>query len=235
MPCDSDDLPIYKVDDFAYTVLAQQIQSAPGVGQVASPASRTSPSASAPTRRRWRRTASASRRSARAIATATTNQAKGTLESRYQSLTLDANDQLFGASGYRDIIVAFRNGAPVKIRDIADVVDGARMPRSGAWYNGKKAEMLLVFRQPGANTTRIVDQVRAMMPQLQILAAEVDACRPDIRPLAGDRRVDRRREVHPDAHHRPGGHGDFPLPAALLGDRHPLGRRAAGARSAPSP
>ena len=101
-----------------------------------------------------------------AIATATTNQAKGTLESRFQSLTLDANDQLFGAAGYRDIIVAFRNGAPVKIRDIADVVDGARMPRTGAWYNGKKAEVLLIFRQPGANTTRIVDQVRAMMPQL---------------------------------------------------------------------
>ena len=102
-----------------------------------------------------------------AIATATTNQAKGTLESRYQSLTLDANDQLFGASGYRDIIVAFRNGAPVKIRDIADVVDGARMPRSGAWYNGKKAEILLVYRQPGANATKIVDQIRAMMPQLK--------------------------------------------------------------------
>ena len=162
----SDDLPIYKVDDFAYTILAQQIQSAPGVGQVAIAGQqdfavriRANPAALAAHGIGLEEIRGA-------IATATTNQAKGTLESKYQSLTLDANDQLFGASGYRDIIVAFRNGAPVKIRDIADVVDGARMPRSGAWYNGKKAEILLVYRQPGANATRIVDQVRAMMPQL---------------------------------------------------------------------
>ena len=162
----SDDLPMYKVDDFAYTVLAQQIQSVSGVGQVIIAGQqdfavrvRANPAALAAHGIGLEEVRAA-------IATATTNQAKGTLESRFQSLTLDANDQLFGAAGYRDIIVAFRNGAPVKIRDIADVVDGARMPRTGAWYNGKKAEVLLVFRQPGANTTRIVDQVRAMMPQL---------------------------------------------------------------------
>ena len=162
----SDDLPIYKVDDFAYTILAQQIQSVPGVGQVAIAGQqdfavriRANPAALAAHGIGLEEVRAA-------IATATTNQAKGTLESSFQSLTLDANDQLFGAAGYRDIIVAFRNGAPVKIRDIADVVDGARMPRSGAWYNGRKSEIVLVYRQPGANTTRIVDQVRAMMPQL---------------------------------------------------------------------
>ena len=162
----SDDLPMYKVDDFAYTVLAQQIQSVSGVGQVIIAGQqdfavriRANPAALAAHGIGLEEVRAA-------IATATTNQAKGTLESRFQSLTLDANDQLFGAAGYRDIIVAFRNGAPVKIRDIADVVDGARMPRTGAWYNGKKAEVLLIFRQPGANTTKIVDQVRAMMPQL---------------------------------------------------------------------
>ncbi|HEY6715457.1 MAG TPA: efflux RND transporter permease subunit, partial [Reyranella sp.] len=162
----SDDLPIYKVDDFAYSILAQQIQSVSGVGQVAIAGQqdfavrvRANPAALAAHGIGLEEVRAA-------IATATTNQAKGTLESKFQSLTLDVNDQLFGAAGYRDIIVAFRNGAPVKIRDIADVVDGARMPRSGAWYNGRKAEILLVYRQPGTNTTRIVDQVRAMMPQL---------------------------------------------------------------------
>jgi multidrug efflux pump subunit AcrB len=162
----SDELPIYKVDDFAYTILAQQIQSAPGVGQVAIAGQqdfavriRANPAALAAHGIGLEEIRGA-------IATATTNQAKGTLESKYQSLTLDANDQLFGAAGYRDIIVAFRNGAPVKIRDIADVVDGARMPRSAAYHNGRKSEILLVYRQPGANATRIVDQVRAMMPQL---------------------------------------------------------------------
>ena len=122
----SDDLPMYKVDDFAYTVLAQQIQSVSGVGQVIIAGQqdfavrvRANPAALAAHGIGLEEVRAA-------IATATTNQAKGTLESRFQSLTLDANDQLFGAAGYRDIIVAFRNGAPVKIRDIADVVDGAR-------------------------------------------------------------------------------------------------------------
>ncbi len=162
----SDDMPIYKVDDFAYTVLAQKISSVSGVGQVtiagqqdfavrirADPAALASYGISMEDIRQ-------------AIATATVNQAKGTLEGEFQSFILDANDQLFRAAGYRDLIVAFRNGAPVRIRDIAEVVDGARLPRTGAWYNGKRAEILLVYRQPGANTTQIVDQVRAMLPQL---------------------------------------------------------------------
>jgi hydrophobe/amphiphile efflux-1 (HAE1) family protein len=162
----SDDMPIYKVDDFAYTVLAQKISSVSGVGQVtiagqqdfavrirADPAALASYGISMEDIRQ-------------AIATATVNQAKGTLEGEFQSFILDANDQLFRAAGYRDLIVAFRNGAPVRIRDIAEVVDGARLPRTGAWYNGKRAEILLVYRQPGANTTQIVDQVRATLPQL---------------------------------------------------------------------
>ena len=90
----------------------------------------------------------------KAIAAATTNQAKGTLEGRFQSFVLDTNDQLFRAEGYRDIIVAFRNGAPVRIRDIAEVIDGARLPRTGAWHNNKRAEILLVYRQPGAQHDR---------------------------------------------------------------------------------
>jgi hydrophobe/amphiphile efflux-1 (HAE1) family protein len=162
----SDDLPMYKVDDYAYTILAKQIQSVAGVAHVpiagqqefavrirANPAALASYGIGLEEVRK-------------AIASATVDQAKGTLEGRFQSLTLDTNDQLYGAKGYRDIIVAFRNGAPVKIRDIADVVDGARLPTTGAWYNGRKAEILLIYRQPGANTTKIVDQVKAMMPQL---------------------------------------------------------------------
>jgi hydrophobe/amphiphile efflux-1 (HAE1) family protein len=162
----SDDMPLYKVDDYAYTVLAQKISAVPGVAQVAiagqqdfavriraNPAALASHGISMEDLRQ-------------AIAAATINQAKGTLEGRHQSFVLDANDQLFRAQGYRDLIVAFRNGAPVRVRDIAEVVDGARLPRTGAWYNGKRAEVLLVYRQPGANTVRIVDQVRALLPEL---------------------------------------------------------------------
>jgi hydrophobe/amphiphile efflux-1 (HAE1) family protein len=162
----SDDMPLYKIDDYAYTVLAQKISAISGVAQVtvggqqdfavrirADPAALASHGISMEDIRKG-------------IAAATINQAKGTIEGKSQALILDANDQLFAASGYRDVIVAFRNGAPVRIRDIAEVIDGARLPRTGAWYNNKKAEVLLIFRQPGANITRIVDQVRATMPDI---------------------------------------------------------------------
>jgi hydrophobe/amphiphile efflux-1 (HAE1) family protein len=162
----SDDMPLYKIDDYAYTVLAQKISAISGVAQVtiggqqdfairirADPAALASHGISMEDIRKG-------------IAAATLNQAKGTIEGKSQALILDANDQLFEASGYRDVIVAFRNGAPVRIRDIAEVIDGARLPRTGAWYNNKKAEVLLIFRQPGANITRIVDQVRATMPEI---------------------------------------------------------------------
>ena len=162
----SDDMPIYKIDDYAYSVIAQTLSAIPGVAQVsvggqqdfavrirADPAALAAHGISMEDIRK-------------AIAAATINQAKGTIEGKAQSFILDTNDQLFAASGYRDLIVAFRNGAPVRIRDIAEVVDGARLPRTGAWYNGKKAEVLLIYRQPGANITKIVDLVRAAMPEL---------------------------------------------------------------------
>src|SRR5207249_427717 len=87
-------------------------------------------------------------------------------ESEHQSFTIDTNDQLFQASTYRQIIVAYRNGAPVKLGDIGDVIDATKAPRNGAWFNGRRAELLLVFRQPGANTVEIVDTIKAQMPRL---------------------------------------------------------------------
>ena len=160
-------LPLYKIDDYAYTVLAQKISAISGVAQVtiggqqdfavrirADPAALASHGISMEDIRK-------------AIAAATRQPGQGHDRGQVaQSLILDTNDQLFEASGYRDVIVAFRNGAPVRIRDIAEVIDGARLPRTGAWYNDKKAEVLLIFRQPGANITQIVDQVRATMPPL---------------------------------------------------------------------
>ena len=107
-----------------------------------------------------------------AIATATVNQAKGNLENAHQSLTLDTNDQLFDADGLPQHHRRLPQRRAGQARGTsADVVDGASTPRTGAWYNGKRAELLLIFRQPGANTIEIVDQVKAMMPQLAGLAA----------------------------------------------------------------
>ncbi|MBS0518789.1 MAG: multidrug efflux RND transporter permease subunit [Proteobacteria bacterium] len=162
----SDDLPPYKVDDYAYVLLAQKISAVPGVSQVlvagqqdyavriqANPAALAARGISLEDVRT-------------AITNSTLNLAKGNLENENLSIMLDTNDQLFQASAYRNIIIAYRNGAPVRLRDIGDVVDGTKSPRTGAWYNGKRAELLLIFRQPGANTVEIVEKVTAMMPRL---------------------------------------------------------------------
>ena len=162
----SDDLPIYKVDDYAFTILAQKISAVTGVSQVlvagqqdfavrvqANPAALAAHGIALEDVRT-------------AIANATVNQPKGNLENAHQQTTIDTNDQIFNAAGYRNIIVAYRNGAPVKLQDISQVVDATKSPRNGAWYNGKRSELLLIYRQPGANTVEIVDRIKAMMPRL---------------------------------------------------------------------
>ena len=162
----SDDMPIYKVDDYAFTILAQKISAIPGVSQVLVGGQQdfavriqANPSALA--------AHGIGLEDVRvAINNATLNQAKGNFENEHQSFTIDTNDQLFQASTYKQIIVAYRNGAPVKLTDIGDVIDATKAPRSGAWFNGKRSELLLVFRQPGANTVEIVDTIQAQLPRL---------------------------------------------------------------------
>jgi hydrophobe/amphiphile efflux-1 (HAE1) family protein len=162
----SDDLPIYKVDDYAFTILAQKISAVAGVSQVlvagqqdfavrvqANPAALAAHGIALEDVRN-------------SIANATVNQAKGNLENAHQQATIDTNDQLFNAAAYQNVIVAYRNGAPVKLQDIAQVVDATKSPRNGAWYNGKRSELLLIFRQPGANTVEIVDRIKGMMPRM---------------------------------------------------------------------
>src|SRR5882757_209509 len=162
----SDDLPLYKVDDYAFVILAQKISAVVGVSQVlvagqqdfavrvqANPAALAAHNIGLEDVRT-------------AIANASVNQAKGNIENDQQSFMLDTNDQLFNAAAYKNIIIAYRNGAPVKIQDIGQVIDATKSPRTGAWYNGKRSELLLIFRQPGANTTEIVDRIKSMMPRL---------------------------------------------------------------------
>ena len=162
----SDDLPMYKVDDYAFVLLAQKISAVEGVSQVIVAGQQdyavrvqANPGALA-----TRGIALEDLRNA--ISSSTVNQAKGNLENENLAMMIDTNDQLFKADAYKNIIVAYRNGAPVKLQDVANVVDGTKSPRTGAWYNGKRAELLLIFRQPGANTVDIVDRIKAMMPRL---------------------------------------------------------------------
>jgi multidrug efflux pump len=92
---------------------------------------------------------------------------KGALDGAHQSYTIAANDQITAAAMYKDIVVAFRNGAPVKIGDVADVVDGLENTKVGAWYRGQPAIVVDVQRQPGANVIETVQRVRAELPRLR--------------------------------------------------------------------
>ncbi len=92
---------------------------------------------------------------------------KGALDGAHQSYTIAANDQITAANAYKDIVVAFRNGAPVKISDVADVVEGLENTKVGAWYRGQPSIVVDVQRQPGANVIDTVERVRAELPRLR--------------------------------------------------------------------
>jgi multidrug efflux pump len=111
-----------------------------------------------------------------AIGNANVNQAKGSFDGPARAYTIDSNDQLKSADEYRSIIIAYRNNGPVRLSDVADVIDDAENVRQAAWVNEQPAIILNVQRQPGANVIEVVDRVKQLLPQLQAsLPASVEA------------------------------------------------------------
>jgi multidrug efflux pump len=102
-----------------------------------------------------------------AITAANSNSAKGSFDGPARAYTINANDQLVTVPDYKNLIVAYRNGAPVRLQDVARVVDSAENVRLGAWANMKPAIILNVQRQPGANVIATVDAIKARLPELQ--------------------------------------------------------------------
>src|SRR5262249_37328348 len=100
-------------------------------------------------------------------AQANVNLAKGNLDSSQQAFTLWANDQLMTADSYKPIVVAYKNGAPVRIKDVANVVDAAENVKLAAWKNDQPAVIVNIQRQPGANIINVVDRIKNLMPQLK--------------------------------------------------------------------
>ena len=110
-----------------------------------------------------------------AIVAANVNQAKGSFDGAQRASTIDANDQLRSADEYRGLVIAWKDGAPVRLRDVAQIVDGAENLRLAAWADNTPGVILNVQRQPGANVIDTVDRVKALLPQLQAsLPASVD-------------------------------------------------------------
>jgi multidrug efflux pump len=163
----STELPLPKVEDLADTTLAQKISQLPGVGLV-----RISGGKRPAVRVRVNPTALASAglsmediRSA--LGTANVDQAKGNFESDRQTFVVGANDQILTSAGYRPIILAYRRGAPIRLQDVADVVDDVENSRQAAWTNETEAVIVNVQRQPGANTIQVADRIKALLPQLK--------------------------------------------------------------------
>jgi hydrophobe/amphiphile efflux-1 (HAE1) family protein len=163
----SDTMPISAVSDLADNILAQQISQIPGVGFV-SVAGAQKPAV----RVQVNPAAIASRGIAfedirGVLARATVNAPKGSFDGDRQAVSLAANDQLFAAGTYRPLIVTYRNGAPVRLSDVAQIVDDAESIRGEGRFNGRRAIILIIQRQPGANTIETVDRIKAELPRLQ--------------------------------------------------------------------
>ena len=163
----SDTLPLSKVEDLADTAMAQKISQLPGVGLVS-----ISGGQKPAVRIRANPTALASYGMSledlrTALATANVNQAKGVLDGPRQSFTIGANDQLNTSAQYNSIVVAYRNGAPVRLSDVASAVDSAENIQQAAWMNLTPAVVLNIQRQPGSNIISVADRVKLLLKQLQ--------------------------------------------------------------------
>ena len=162
----SDTLPLIEVDDYADNILSQQISQIAGVSQV---------SIGGEQKRSVRIQVDPARIASmgltledirNTLVNVTVNNAKGSVDGSRQSLAIYDNDQLTKATQYNDVIVAYRNGAPVRVRDIGTAIDGPENARLAGWQNGHRGIQLLIFKQPGANVIDTVARIRQELPRL---------------------------------------------------------------------
>ena len=162
----SDTLPVTEVDDYADNQMAQQISQISGVAQVTiggqqkpavriqiDPAKLVAKGLSLEDVRNQ-------------IAASTVDNAKGNVDGGTRSYTIYANDQLLKAKDWNDVIIAYRNGGPLRVRDIGSAVSGPEDTKQVAWANGKRGVFLVLFKQPGANVIDTVDKIKAQLPRL---------------------------------------------------------------------
>ena len=163
----SETVSLRALSDLADTILGQRLSQISGVGRVAvlgglKPAVRVQADLA-----RLAAYGIAMEDLRNAIAGANVSGPKGSLDGAQQAYTIAANDQIAAADAYKPIIIAYRNGSPVTIGDIAVIVDGLENDRTGGWYQGTPAVIIDIQRQPGANVIDVVRQIRAEIPRLQ--------------------------------------------------------------------
>src|ERR1700683_3424134 len=184
-------MPLTQVEDFVDTRLAQKLSQLPGVGLL---------SISGGQRPAVRIRADIRKLAAyglniddlrTTLGNANINTPKGNFDGSMRAYTINANDQIRNASDYSSLIVAYKNGSPVRLSDVGDVIDGAQNDKLGAWMNDIPAVILNIQRQPGANVIAVVDGIKALLPQLQAtLPAAIDL------NILTDRTVTIRSSVH---------------------------------------
>jgi multidrug efflux pump len=163
----SDTLPIARIEDLADTRIAQKISQLTGVGLVTISGG-GKPAVRIQVNPRALAAVGLSLEDMRtAISAQNVNLAKGSFDGALRASTIDANDQLGSSADYRDVVVAYRNGAPVRLSDVATAVDDAENVRLAAWANDTPGIILNIQRQPGANVIEVVDRVNALLPQLR--------------------------------------------------------------------
>ncbi|TAM82762.1 MAG: efflux RND transporter permease subunit [Acidobacteria bacterium] len=158
-------LPLYKVDEYAENLIAEQISMIPGVAQVG-----VNGAAKYAVRVQLNPKALASRQIGidqveKAIQNANVNMPMGTLYGAHKAYNLESNGQLSDAAVYRPLVVAYRNGAPVRLDQVATVIDGVQDNYIANWINGVPGILLAIQRQPGTNTIDIVKNIRKLLPR----------------------------------------------------------------------
>jgi hydrophobic/amphiphilic exporter-1 (mainly G- bacteria), HAE1 family len=163
----SDAMSLTDVDDNADTKLAQQISQISGVGQV-SIGGEQKPSVRVQIDPAKLYAKGLSLEDVRTpLSITTVNSPKGNVDGDKRSFTIYANDQLMNADDWNDVIVAYRGGAPLRVRDIGQAVPGPEDAKKAAWANGKRGVFLVVFKQPGANVIDTVDKIKQELPRLR--------------------------------------------------------------------
>ncbi|OGL17887.1 MAG: acriflavine resistance protein B, partial [Candidatus Rokubacteria bacterium RIFCSPLOWO2_12_FULL_71_22] len=160
-------LPLYTVDEYAQTDLAQRISTISGVAQVF-----VFGSQKYAVRVQLDPRALAARgigidEVADALARGNVNRPTGTLYGAHQAFSVQATGQLMDAAAFRPLIVAYRNGSPVRLEQLGRVIDGVQTDKVASWYNDERAVVLAIQRQPGTNTVQVVDSIRALLPQFR--------------------------------------------------------------------
>jgi hydrophobe/amphiphile efflux-1 (HAE1) family protein len=163
----ADAYPLTVVDDYTDNILAQQLSQIPGVALV-SITGEQKPSVRVQVDPAKIASLGMSLEDVRAtLSIATANTPKGIFDGAAQSFTIYDNDQLLQAEPYNDLVLAYRNGSPVKVRDIGVAVDAAENTKIASWHYGRQGVLLVIFKQPGANVIDTVDRVRHELPRLE--------------------------------------------------------------------